>query len=400
MSILPVPFDRRHAECPLTLSRYVLSPTHLHEYKSADKTQAPVMSLYLPEQKLGSHSTEGSSSNKFVLKGRQTGPMHRGHTWVFRAESHDTMMAWYDDIKTLTERSPEQREHLVRSISRSASRSSGRSSFESVGGDDEEPPFTATAASTGGQPKPDPFARRPSGGRFPSDVQVNAQRGLQVPVSPLSVSSGYDGNLNPGLGTVSPGADLGRQPQGAEYFARSRETEQNGIPHQTGINGLDDAAVRLQYPINPVNRAYVETQSVMVTRPVPQQRPNSGGLDAGNSSTNPRPHSSSTGVSGDGGPKWAEPVPIPVPIPRQPSSFGEGSAPEAVYRSQPTATVNDQGSGQGLRGGGRGEPEVNSAAVFEEQKSARPGGPGIEEGGLAMPHLHVPGEYPRGSNGG
>jgi len=52
------------------------------------------MSLYLPEQKLGSHSNPGSSSNKFMLKGRQTGSMHRGHSWVFRAESYDTMMAW------------------------------------------------------------------------------------------------------------------------------------------------------------------------------------------------------------------------------------------------------------------------------------------------------------------
>src|SRR5688572_21477474 len=107
--------------------RYVLSTTHLHEFKSADKGQAPVMSLYLPEQKLGSHSNEGGSSNKFILKGRQTGSMHRGHTWVFRAESHDTMMAWYEDIKTLTETTPEERSHFVRSHSRSLSQSSRRS---------------------------------------------------------------------------------------------------------------------------------------------------------------------------------------------------------------------------------------------------------------------------------
>ncbi len=59
------------------------------------------MSLYLPEQKLGSHSTEGGSSNKFILEGRQTGTMHRGHTWVVRAESHDTMMAWVRTIFSL-----------------------------------------------------------------------------------------------------------------------------------------------------------------------------------------------------------------------------------------------------------------------------------------------------------
>ncbi|KAG5759215.1 hypothetical protein H9Q72_012658, partial [Fusarium xylarioides] len=92
-----------------TAGWYVLSATHLHEFKSADKAQAPIMSLYLPEQKVGSHSNEGGSSNKFILKGRQTGGMHRGHTWVFRAESHDTMMAWYEDIKALTEKTAEER---------------------------------------------------------------------------------------------------------------------------------------------------------------------------------------------------------------------------------------------------------------------------------------------------
>lgn len=77
-----------------TAGWYVLSPTHLHEFKSADKSGAPIMSLFLPEQKLGSHSSEGASSNKFMLKGRQTGAMHRGHSWVFRCESHETMLAW------------------------------------------------------------------------------------------------------------------------------------------------------------------------------------------------------------------------------------------------------------------------------------------------------------------
>jgi len=139
----------------------------LHEFKSADKAQAPVMSLYLPEQKLGSHSTEGGSSNKFVLKGRQTGSMHRGHTWVFRAESHDTMMAWYEDIKALTEKSPEERSNFVRGHVRSLSASSHRSSMSSDGGvdDDEDPPFAAAVASTGPQQaRPEPAIRRPSGG--------------------------------------------------------------------------------------------------------------------------------------------------------------------------------------------------------------------------------------------
>ncbi|SLM37125.1 Pleckstrin homology-like domain [Lasallia pustulata] len=97
---------------------YVLSPTHLHEFKSADRlnTQTPMMSLYLPEQKLGSRSGADSSSHKFMLKGRQTGPMHRGHAWVFRAESRDTMLAWFEDIKNLTEKTGEERNAFVRAV--------------------------------------------------------------------------------------------------------------------------------------------------------------------------------------------------------------------------------------------------------------------------------------------
>ncbi|KAI0198656.1 hypothetical protein F4808DRAFT_451894 [Astrocystis sublimbata] len=171
-----------------TAGWYVLSPTHLHEFKSADKTGVPVMSLYLPEQKLGSHSSEGGSSNKFILKGRQTGTMHRGHTWVFRAESHDTMMAWYEDIKALTEKSPEELSNFVRGHARTYSRSSQRS-ISSDGNIDEEDdvPFTADPAVTTPSSRQDSYQKQHhAGGRFPSDIQVNAQRGLQVWNSPTS----------------------------------------------------------------------------------------------------------------------------------------------------------------------------------------------------------------------
>jgi len=150
------------------------------------------MSLYLPEQKLGSHSSGSGSSNKFILKGRQTGGMHRGHTWVFRAESHDTMMAWYEDIKALTEKSPEERSEYVRGHSRSFSRSSQRStSSDGVVDEDDDEPFAASTSLSQQTTRQDnETPRRPEpGGRFPSDLQVNAERGLQVPVSPSSVST-------------------------------------------------------------------------------------------------------------------------------------------------------------------------------------------------------------------
>ncbi|ODA76526.1 hypothetical protein RJ55_07796 [Drechmeria coniospora] len=175
-----------------TAGWYVLSTTHLHEFKSADKAQAPIMSLYLPEQKLGSHSTEGGASNKFILKGRQTGTMHRGHTWVFRAESHDTMMAWYEDIKALTEKTAEERSQFVRTHSRSLSQSSRRSmSSDGIVDEDDDEPFSANQVGLEPELRPESASRRPQpGGRFPSDMQVKAQRGSQAPQSPSSVSSG------------------------------------------------------------------------------------------------------------------------------------------------------------------------------------------------------------------
>ena len=123
---------------------YVLSPTHLHEFKSAEKifSQPPVMSLPLLEQKLGSRSEPNSSSHKFMLKGKQSGAGHKGHNWVFRAESYDTMMAWYSDISTLTETTGAARTAFVRQHARSVSgRSDGggrEGTISSDGFEDDE----------------------------------------------------------------------------------------------------------------------------------------------------------------------------------------------------------------------------------------------------------------------
>lgn len=134
---------------------YVLSATHLHEFKSADKiySQPPVMSLYLLEQKLGSHSERGSSSHKFMLKGKQSGSMHKGHNWVFRAESYETMMAWFEDIRNLTEKTGEERIAFVRKHARSTSGTSDRSRSATVSSDGleddeaDQAPYSADATS-------------------------------------------------------------------------------------------------------------------------------------------------------------------------------------------------------------------------------------------------------------
>lgn len=241
--------------------RYVLSPTHLHEFKSADKTQSPVMSLYLPEQKVGSHSQESGSSPKFILKGRQTGGVHRGHSWVFRAESYDTMMAWYEDIKALTEKTPQERSDFVRGHSRSFSRTSSRRSVSSDGvvDEDDEEPYSAhnSAAALGHQGNGLGFQqdvpRRPSpGGRFPSDIEINAQRGLQAPLSPSSINvSGSDDMQNTyypdkrsdseaiAAAGALPGSSLGEyQPRSAVdgsngYFQGPQETNYANQQHQS-----------------------------------------------------------------------------------------------------------------------------------------------------------------------
>ncbi|CZS92561.1 hypothetical protein WAI453_006700 [Rhynchosporium graminicola] len=230
-----------------TAGWYVLSPTHLHEFKSADKGQAPIMSLYLPEQKLGSRSNEGSSSNKFMLKGRQTGSMHRGHSWVFRAESYDTMNAWYEDIRTLTEKSPQERNAFVRQHARSISgtlQRAGSVSSDGMMDEDDEEPFTASKANivnTG--PKQDELPTRPKpGGRFPSDI--NLSRGLQAPPSHSSGSSGFEKNDVVAAGGALPGnamhqyGDDAASPTHAAYV--NQQAKEDGVnPYTNQRMSLD-----------------------------------------------------------------------------------------------------------------------------------------------------------------
>lgn len=153
------------------------------------------MSLYLPEQKLGSHSQPDSSSHKFMLKGRQTGAMHRGHAWVFRAESHDTMMAWFDDIANLIGKTGEARNAFVRRHMRTLSGNSFRDSSISSDGvmDEDEADRTPYSGNSAVFQRAPPTAadvsqQRPQpGGRFPSDVQID--RNLQATLSRSSGES-------------------------------------------------------------------------------------------------------------------------------------------------------------------------------------------------------------------
>lgn len=242
--------------------RYVLSPTHLHEFKSADRiyTQPPVMSLYLPDQKLGSRSQPGSSSHKFVIKGRQTGSMHRGHTWVFRAETYETMLAWFDDIKTLTEKTGEERNAFVRrhASTRSTSAHSARSASSDGGLEEDEAdaiPYSAnqSVANQAVRDESPQRSSRPSpGGRFPSDLMVN--RNLQAPLSPSSGSSEIGNDLTTAAG--------GPQPNVHPMYASEPTSSQPIEPvvpapyAQPAMKQQQDQAASLVNPYPPTQQGY------------------------------------------------------------------------------------------------------------------------------------------------
>lgn len=208
--------DCRYPATPQStnLIRYVLSTTHLHEFKSPDRiaSQAPVMSLALADQKLGSHSSADSTSHKFMLKGRQSGGMHRGHAWVFRAESYDTMLAWFDDIRNLTEKTGAERSAFIqRSHARSVSAGSYKAgSISSDGMEEDEAdqvPYSATTSQAEIHRQQEKLPERPNtGGRFPSTLKVD-NRGSQVPLSPSSNESSSDREIVAAAGAV-PGSGI------------------------------------------------------------------------------------------------------------------------------------------------------------------------------------------------
>ncbi|KAF3060322.1 Phosphatidylinositol 4,5-bisphosphate-binding protein SLM1 [Daldinia childiae] len=378
-----------------TAGWYVLSPTHLHEFKSADKTQAPVMSLYLPEQKLGSHSTEGGSSNKFILKGRQTGAMHRGHTWVFRAESHDTMMAWYEDIKALTEKSPEELSNFVRGHSRAYSRTSQRTtSSDGMVDDEDDEPFSVDPAVASPSSRQDSMQNRPEpGGRFPSDIQVNAQRGLQVPRSPSSVGSGLVGNeyaLSGANGGINQDRDViaaaGALPGSGmgESYPTNRASQIVGQSYgNTPSVRLDQAhsqAVIIDHEaradgVNPYNGEPIQHQQQQMGLP---GRPVIVPGPASNSTT----QTLETTTSQDSGNPGAYEMATDV---QQKYMPGAGAAYSIPSKEQPQMV----GAGNGFA-----KPLPNPATGMPF--SGQDGQPRPYNGRTSS-NPHVPGEYPRGT---
>ena len=182
------------------------------------------MSLPLADQKLGSHSNSDSTSHKFMLKGRQSGGLHKSHAWVFRAESYDTMMAWYSDIRNLTEKTGIERDAFIR---RTHARSvSGGSISEGSALDEDEAdqvPYSATASQA--EPSTERLPQRPNpGGRFPSLLSI---RDSQAPVAPSSPSENSgDRDVVAAAGAL-PGSSVGGTEQQAS-LGNGRGNERRG----------------------------------------------------------------------------------------------------------------------------------------------------------------------------
>lgn len=377
------------------------------------------MSLYLPEQKLGSHSTEGGSSNKFILKGRQTGSMHRGHTWVFRAESHDTMMAWYEDIKVLTERTPQERSEFVRGHVRSLSQSSHRStSSDGVVDEDDDEPYsadTAVAASTSSRQD----LRRPeAGGRFPSDIQVNAQRGLQAPLSPSSVSSGFD-NFDRDAAIQSsalPDSMVGTfhreniHPNG--YGGTSRtpmdETPSNAAvisqqAREDGVNPYTSEPVRrsrsLNRQSNPISMQVTGMQRAQSQRAVPDR------FDEGS-----RPASSIDSYGSLGTPGgnsqygyWMSGNDKHASNPLSNDALHQDSGVRAPVGETLNHTILTPKAGMGSSGNAYGQGmsietrKQNSSRDHQPHSAIRPTAGTVRNDSVpTISNLHIPGEYPKG----
>lgn len=87
---------------------YVLTCNFIHEFKTNDrkKEQIPILSIPLDSCQVSEHSKDDGKTGgtyKFILTSKlSNGLMHRNQNWVFRADTYQKMIGWYDDIKNLT----------------------------------------------------------------------------------------------------------------------------------------------------------------------------------------------------------------------------------------------------------------------------------------------------------
>lgn len=106
--------------------------------------------------------------------------------------------------------------------------------------EEDDEPFSATNSAVVSQrPKQDVLPKRPQpGGRFPSDLEVSTQRGLQAPLSPSSGSSGFgdvqDHNVVAAAGALQS-SGIG-QHYGADPTSPTHAAMVNQYAKEDGVN--------------------------------------------------------------------------------------------------------------------------------------------------------------------
>lgn len=213
--------------------------------------------------------------------------MHRGHAWVFRAESYDTMMAWFDDIANLSEKTGEARNAFVRRHIRSLSGNSYRASSISSDGvmDEDEAdqtPYSSQSAvlRRASSVKGETPAQRPQpGGRFPSDVQID--RHLQAT---MSRSSGESSGAREALAdaVALPGSGVPFAPNQETHDLNDYNASTHGqLPYRT-VDGGNDTAYETwtaaatsadHYPDYPQNYVHDNSQQEQFYRQQPVTSP-------------------------------------------------------------------------------------------------------------------------------
>lgn len=369
--------------------RYVLSPTHLHEFRSTDRMEwcTPVMSLYLPEQRLGTHSQPGSTSHKFMLKGRQTGAMRRGHSWVFRAESYETMMAWYEDIENLMRRNGATRDSYVKRHYRSASSMSAQSAVthdQAIEEDEaDRTPYSADRVVTSREPSAPASEVRPQpGGRFLSDVQIG--RHVHDPLLPSSGESSVDRDL-----TAVADSACGKRQQSVSdrgddagpIAAASRATDSLS---RRSVSHYGDSVPEKPNSLNDVGRlSLTDEKSIQTTEQQENEStiPTTDHMDFANEM-----------ISMTFGEDHHELIPAPITIKRTQTQRSADSKQELTQKQEQTPLAMEKQAvatvAESATGNSETTPEDAETSPVKEQQDGKP------VSGEDTFGLQIPGQFP------
>jgi hypothetical protein len=264
------------------------------------------------------------------------------------------MLAWYDDIKSLTTKSGEERNAFVRRHTRSYSNQSTKSVSSLEEDEADDIPYQASSSALGGNESiGSPAAsasqeQRPQpGGRFPSDIQI--RRDLLPRLSP-SDGSEVDHDIS-----IAAGGHQGKGTQRNEYFVQP--------------DGIDTMAPRT----NSLNASNGMTQS-----------PTSVEMDA----TTPQSAINHDNESYAYVPGRVAAYETPLPI--------ESSTPQPHTAEY----VNSEPQARTVPPMKERHPNVLLASSQTKDFSTTPAKEKEVAAGLARKNTdnyHVPGEYPRGS---